>query len=90
MHRASHACPCCAIKLINKGEDPHTKRQRRERRNRIKPNYLVRDGSETLYISWWYTWSMSGKLSGSAPEEAAFQRGDVSVFPPGGGLQNES
>lgn len=43
-----------------------------------------------LCISWWYGWAMGGKLSACSPAVAAVQCGDVSLCPPGGGLQKES
>lgn len=86
MDQVFPVCRCYAIKLMNKGEHPYAKKgERRKKRNQRKPNYVVRDSSEMLYISRLYKWSMDRELSGSTPRVVGFQRREVSA-PPGNRL----
>lgn len=55
--------------MYKKGEGGKKKKKPNQR----KPNYLVRDSSEVLYVSCLYKRSMGRELSGSTPEVAAFQ-----------------
>lgn len=36
MYQVSHACFCCAIKLINKGEHPYIKKAKEEKKKSKK------------------------------------------------------
>lgn len=74
MDQVSPVCLCYAIKLMNKGEYPYTKKGKgEEKRNQRKPNYVVRDSTEMLYISQLHKWSMDRELLGSTPRVVAFQ-----------------
>lgn len=45
MYQVSHACLCCAIKLINKGEHPYIKKAKEEKKKEIKENLIILSGT---------------------------------------------
>lgn len=47
MNQVSHACLCCAIKLINNGEHPYRKKKKKGERGKteIKENLIIMSGT---------------------------------------------